>query len=333
MRFALFCFFPALAQAAITGTVMNRTHNTPQPDVRVLMTQFSGGTMMPAGSARTDAQGRFTLDTEAQGAHLFQAFYQGVTYSLSVPSGSSNTAIEIPVWEASPKGVAAKADQHMVLLETDGQELVVNETIIYKNDGTTTWSDPADGTIRFYVPEAAQKQLRVRATSPGGLPIERDPQKTAEKNVYTVDFPVKPGETRFDVSYKMAVTAPVTFSSRVMHEEGKVRLVVPQGITLEAKMIKELGREPTSQAAIYEVEGRAYAVTISGKGALRNLESTERSEDDSPRIEQIQPRIYDRLPWILGLSLGLLAVGFWSLYQRDRSQGPAPPATGNKRKA
>ena len=302
--------------AAIDGTVINKTTSRPQPGVTVTLTKLGQGGMAPAGSVKTDKDGKFSLEGDAAGAHLLQASYQGVTYSMSLTPGSPVNGVELMVYDASRARGAAKVDQHMVLLETDGQELVVNETLIYKNDGTTTWANPSEGTLRFYLPEAAQSQMRVRALSPNGMPVERTPLKSGEKNVYYVDFPVKPGETRFDISYKMPATDPVSFTGRTLHKDGKVRLVVPQGIQAVGTGIKMIGTEPQSQATIYDVETPDYKVVLTGSGAMRALEPTQRTEEEGPSIEQIHPRIYGQMYWILGLSLALLALGFWSLYQR-----------------
>jgi len=301
---------------AIDGTVINKTTSRPQPGVTVTLTKLGEGGMAPAGSAKTDRDGRFSLEGDAAGAHLLQASYEGVTYSMSLTRGQPANGVELFVYDASRAKGAAKVDQDMILLETDGQNLVVNETLIYQNSGNTTWSNPSEGTLRFFVPEAAQSQMRVRAMSPNGMPVERTPLKASEKNVYYVDFPVKPGETRFDVSYKMPVSEPVTFTGRTLHKEGKVRLVVPRGVVAEGDGIKMLGTEPQSQATIYEVENARYTVTLSGSGAIRSLEPAERGEEEGPSIEQIPPRIYGQMYWILGLSLALLALGFWNLYQR-----------------
>lgn len=310
---ALLCL-PAFG--AIDGTVINKTTSRPQAGVTVTLTKLGQDGMTQAGSVKTDQNGRFALEGDASGAHLLQASYQGVTYSMSLAQGQPLNGIEVLVYESSRAAGAAKVDQHMVLLETDGQDLVVNETLIYQNSGNTTWSNASEGTLRFYIPEAAQAQMRIRAMSPNGMPVERTPLKSGEKNVYYVDFPVKPGETRFDISYKMAATDPVTFSGRTLHKDGKVRLVVPQGIKAEGEGIKPLGTEPQSQATIYDVETANYKVTLTGSGAMKSLAPTERGEDEGPGIEQIPPRVYGQAYWIIGLSLAILALGFWSLYQR-----------------
>jgi hypothetical protein len=55
--------------------------------------------------------------------------------------------------------------------------------------------------------------------------------------------------------------------------------------------------------------------------------SPDASSDDNsgaPQITEIQPRVYSKLLWILGISLAILGLGFMLLY---RSAKPAPAET------
>jgi hypothetical protein len=74
-----------------------------------------------------------------------------------------------------------------------------------------------------------------------------------------------------------------------------------------------LGREPGTQATIYEVREAAYTVEIQGAAA-------EAGEDSGPSVEEILPRVYDHLGWILIPTFLALLLGFILLY---RSRAPA----------
>ena len=60
--------------------------------------------------------------------------------------------------------------------------------------------DAANGTLHFYLPPEAKGIVSVTINAPGGMPIQRPAEKTNQPNVYKVSYPIKPGETRFDVS-------------------------------------------------------------------------------------------------------------------------------------
>lgn len=303
--------------AEVNGTVVNKTLGQPQPGVKVTLTKLGQGGMVPSGSVETDRRGTFRFAAGGPDMHLIQATYQGVTYNLSVQAGSPTTGLQIFVYEASSTPIP-NVDQHMILIETDGKEVVVNEAVLYKNETNAAWVDPARGTLRFWVPPAAGDNVLTRATAPGGMPIERQPKRGGEKGAWFVDYPVKPGgDTRFDISYKLPAGSPSALQGRILHGPGPVRIIVPQGIQIEGDGITPLGAEPSSKAAIFDVTGKDYKITITGAGQLRAAQPqpTERSEEDGPRIESIAPPGYDRNRWVLlGLMLGVLALGFAAQY-------------------
>jgi len=161
------------------------------------------------------------------------------------------------------------------------------------------------------------------------MPLEREPKKGA--GFYYLDFPVKPGETRFDISYKMPAKQPLVLTGKVLHD-GPSRLVVPQGMQVEGPGLKPLGKEPQSGADILDMAPGAYEFKISGAGALRAGNGAPQGEapqeeEDGPRIEQILPPGYSKMwKWALGLMLAFLTLSFAAHYLKT-------PAVGGKRKA
>jgi hypothetical protein len=322
MRSLLILLAALPAVAAIEGTVVNKTTGKPQPGVQVTLTRLTDKGMQPAASGTSDAQGRFNLDSDAASAHLIQARYQGVAYSAQLQPNQPQ--VEIAVYEAAAKVSAAEVTQHMILVETDGQELVVNETLIYANDSQTTWYNPK-GTARFYIPASAGENRMARAIAPGGLPVDRPLLPAGERQVFAIDFPVKPGETRFDISYKIAAQAGGTLGGRVLHDGTPARLVVPKGIQVEGQGLEPAGAEPSTGAAVFTIKERDFSIKVSGAGQLRRAEAAETSEEDGPRIQVMQPPGYER-SWklFLGLAVLSLALAFAAHYLRGAGQeGPA----------
>jgi len=327
------CALPLLA--AIEGTVINKTTGQPQAGVKVSLTKLGQGGMQAGGSTTSGANGAFKFESDAASAHLLQALWQGVTYNIQLQPGAATTGIKVEVYDALAKVSAVDATQHMILVETDGKEVVVNETVIFQNDSQTTWYDPKTGSLRFTAPPEAGKDVKARAIAPGGMPVEREP-KQLEKGVYAVDFPVKPGETRFDISYKLPAKEPTALDGKILHAPGPVRFVVPKGVTLEGENLTALGNEPKSGAAIFDLKGDVYKVKISGSGTLRASEAADSQEapaatdreEDGPRIQQILPPGYERqYKWALGLILAILALSFYAQYIKS------PPSQGSKPKA
>lgn len=318
-RACALCLLAVLpAWADVSGVVVNRTTGKPQPGVVVSLTSMGQGGMAPAGAARTDAEGRFTIRGGASGPMLLQAIYKGVLYSRAVQGGGP---VEVDVFESSPKVPEVRMTQHMILVEGDGKEWVVNETILFENPSSLTWNDPEHGTLRFTVPEAAGSNVRVRATSPSSVPVEREPRRV-QAGEYALDFPVKPGgETRFDISYKFPAEGAPVLKGRILHPPGPVRLVVPEGIRVEGAALKELGQEPGTRAMIYDVTTPEYELKLAGTGQLASAPATEQ-EEDGPRIERILPPGYERW-WKVALALAaaFLALSFWAQWLKSASAG------------
>jgi len=321
----LFLAASAMLSAAVTGVVVNKTTGKPQAGVTVTMTKFGAGGMEPAGSTKTGADGRFTFETDGGSAHLLQAEYQGVRYSA--PMGQAAGApLELVVYNSSARVPEAKAEQHMIMIETNGEELVVNETIVFSNPSQSTWLDPKAGTVKIFVPPAAGENIMARVIAPGSMPVDRQPVKTATANVWTVDYPVKPGETRFDFSYKLPAAAGGVLQTKLLNAAASPKLVLPTGVEAAGEGIVNLGSEPTTKASVFDITAKELKLTISGSGALAVVPSNEQ-ESEGPRIRPIAPPGYERnWKWMLGLTLAFLTLGFTAHYLKGTA------AAINKRK-
>lgn len=317
MKRALALLLAAWPLAAADGTVVNGTGGKPAAGVIVTLYKLGQGGMSPVETVKTDAQGRFATKADAQGPHLLQVIFDGVVYSRMLPPGSPSTGLTVDVYNSSRQAGPARVAQHMVLLEPSGSQLNVSETYIFNNDGKTTFNNPAEGTLRFWMPAAAKGIVQVNATAPGGMPVQRPAEKTAKSGVYKVDFPIKPGETRIDLRYLVPFQDNGTFEGKVLYTgQGPTRLVAPNGVTLAGDGLQSLGAEPQSQAAIYEVKGDSYQVRIQGTGSLAAAQNAD-TQDSGPQIEQVMPKVWDNVRLILGLALGILALGFILLYRAD----------------
>ncbi len=324
-------FFAAavLAFGAIDGTVHNETTGKVQPGATVTLYKLSENGLEQVESVKTDAQGNFRIQAAQKGPRLLQSAYDGVTYNHMLPPGAPESGVSLQVYNSSKQPGGAAVDQHMVLLEPVRGELMVSETLVYKNAGKTTYNDPDGGTIKFFLPPAAKGTVQVNGTAPQGMPIRRAADKTAKPDIYKVDFPIKPGETRIDITYTMPFVSPGTFEGKVLQKGGATRIVAPAGVTLTGTGITSLGAEPRTKASIYNVDGAEYKIEIAGTGALRRGQSeAEEAPNEGPSIEQIPPKIYGNMKWIMALALSILALGFVLLYRTQVAGESAAPAKG-----
>jgi hypothetical protein len=213
---------------------------------------------------------------------------------------------------AAGAGAGPAVTQHMVLLEPLEGRLQVRESLIVSNGGSAHVA--ASGVARVHVPDAGVGTLSAGALAPGRSPAALEAVPAGRAQVYTVNFAIPPGETRFDFSYSIPFQTPGTFSGRILHQEGTVNLVVPAGVSLKGEGVEFAGQEPRSQAAIYSLKGSTYKVEVQGGGSIPSGAGGNSGEGGA--LSKIQPRIYDGLYTILGLLFAVLAVGFVMLYRK-----------------
>jgi hypothetical protein len=295
--------------AAVDGVIVNGTTGQPQTNTVVMLIQPTQAGMQTLGTTKTDAQGKFSFDNnDDSGPRLIQAIFQGVQYNRMVPPGMPSTGLQIPVYASTNKAGIAKVTQHFIVLQPGEKEMTVSEGLLYVGDPSLTYYDPVNGSVRFYVPPEAKGLTSVTVNPAGGMPIQRPALKTKEPNIYKVDYPVRPGETRFDVNYTLPTTSPMIFSDQLLHTKASSNLVVPSGVTVKSDDLELAGQEPKTQASIYRIKNASFKVEVDGTGSLQQSEG---SADDSgqPQVQEVKPRIYESLYWILGMAFAILGLG------------------------
>ena len=198
----------ATLSAAITGTVINKTTGKPQAGATVALNKLGqqlGIEMID--QAKSGPDGSFTINQDIAGPtpYLIRTAFDGVTYNHMLPPGSQTAGLTIEVYNASKQPGQAKVTKHMLLFQPSGGQMTINETYLFENDGQTAWNDPGAGTLHFFLPVSAEGKVTAEVTAPGGMPIGAPTAKTAKPDIYEIDYPVKPGETRFDLTYSGAL--------------------------------------------------------------------------------------------------------------------------------
>jgi len=331
LKYYLLVFCVAVpALAAIDGKVVNQTIGKPQPGATVTLYKLGQAGPEQIESVKSAADGTFHISKDAQGPgpRLVQAAYQDVTYNRILPPGSPSNNITVDVYTSAKRQGAARVSQHMVFFEPVRGQLMVGETYMFKNDGKVTYNDVDGGTLKFFLSPAANGAVQVNATAPQGLPVPQAADKTSTANVYKLAFPIKPGETRIDLSYSVPFSPPGKFEGKILYKGGPTRLVAPNGVTIKGNDIQSIGQEPRTQASIYNVKSDSFKIEISGSGTLRQSDDGA-EEGGGASIEQIPPRLYDNIKWILALAFGILTLGFILLY---RAHVPETALVANKGK-
>ena len=131
--------------------------------------------------------------------------YQDVQYNQVLPPDAPTKGVRLSVFNAtSQMSQASVKQQHALVLEPGQDGIRVNETFLIENSGKTTLLDPVKGSVQFFLPKAVQGTTKVSIQAPGGMPITRAPEKTSQADVFKVSYPIKPGETDYEVGLHSA---------------------------------------------------------------------------------------------------------------------------------
>jgi hypothetical protein len=325
MRRVLALLLAALPLGAVDGVVTNRSAGRAQAQATVSLFKLGGAGPEMIESVKTGADGKFAFAAKLDGPGMVQAVYQGVVYTRMLQGGAPQTGLSVEVFDVVKQ--APPVAQHMVLFEPAAGRLAVTENFLFQNEGNTTYHDPANGTLRYYVPPGAEA-IQITATAPQSVPVRQAPLKTATANVYKLDLAIKPGETSVQISYTLPYQPPLKFASRRLFRGGPTSLIAPDGVQIAGEGLEPRGQEPRTRASIFQTSAATYGVEISGEGALRQ-QGGDSGEEGGPAIEQILPRIYREQGWILGLSFGALFCAFVLMWRRG-AQPAAPPRGRDK---
>jgi len=312
---------PASLLAAIEGTVINGTTGKPEPSVKISLVQPGAGGMQAIASSTSDANGAFHIDHDLPPPPaLLQADYKGVTYTQVQPPGRPTTGIQFQIYESAAKPPQGMQMAHLIMIEPSPTSLEISETFLIRNESTTTFQDSSNGTAQFYPPKGAGDKVEVSVTPPTQMTIRRTAEKAAKPGSFKINYPVRPGETRYDMHYTLPVSE--TLSGKVIDGERPTTIVTPLSVRISGDGIKEIGVEQEVQARLYQVTAPSFAVKIEGTGSIRERQQGKPPPDEDPgqpKTTEILAKIYDRMYWVLGLTFGILALGGTLLYRK----GPA----------
>lgn len=316
---------PAFGQ--IDGTVVNASTGMPQSGVTVnLIHPSQDEGMQTLGTAPSGPDGSFQIAKPLPPPPaILRVTFKGVEYNQVVPPGSPSTGLRLSVYETTNKFTPEMGEQHLIVVDSAPEGLAISETFLLQNSGKTTFSDPVNGSIQFYLPKSAQESSRVTINAPNGMPITRAPEKTSQPDVFKEGYPIKPGQTQYDVGYRLPNSTKFTEKKL---GSGPTILVTAESVKLSGDGLKDDGVKELGQggpvAHVYEVEAKAgasYEVSVDGTGTLQagqDSGSAEEGDDSgSPKPKAGEARVYERLPWLLGLIFGMLALGGVLLYRRS----------------
>ena len=207
---ALCLFGSAGAFAAqISGTVINGTTNKPSSGDEVVLLSLASG-MEEIAHTKTDAQGHYTLTAPDDGAqHLVRVARQSVHYFKPVPPGA--TTADVTIYDAATQLSGIVTEARVFHLQASAGSLEVSDLYVLNNNSLPPRSRIGNQTLAVNLPDGAEMG-EASMTGPSGMPLTVASVPSGVKNRYAFDFPIRPGETRFEVFYKLPYSGQYEFS-------------------------------------------------------------------------------------------------------------------------
>jgi hypothetical protein len=256
----------------LTGTVKNGTTNKPAAGDDVVLLSLGQG-MEESGRTKTDAKGNFSLKLDnATSPHLVRIIHEEVTYHRMAPPGT--TSVDVQVYDVSKKvdGISVTAD--VMRFQAQGGELQGIRLFAVNNASDPPRTQMSDESFEFYLPDGAQIDQSMAMTA-GGQPINSAPVPQKEKNRYAFLFPLRPGETQFQVSYHMPYSGAASFDPKTLYGAKHFVVVMPKAMQFTAgpgtafqPMNDPRQGDAVVQVASDTTAGQALAFKISGTGTL-----------------------------------------------------------------
>jgi hypothetical protein len=256
--------------ATINGTVTNKTTGKPSAGDTVGVINTAQG-MDEITKVTSDASGAFHVDAPNGGQILLHVTHKGAEYFKTVPPGSVN--VDVEVYDSAAKIAGITSEALVLRAETDpgGKTLNVSENFFVQNASTPPRTEYGGNTIDFYLPKGAQITQSL-ASSPGGLPTNTKVVPIdAASGHYAFTFPVRPGETRFQVTYTLPYSGKQAFSLKLSMPTGDVAIMLPKAMQFDGgAQFQSITPDPNSQSydAHSPAAGQPVAFTISGTGQL-----------------------------------------------------------------
>lgn len=259
----------SLLAATVTGTVTNKTVNKPSAGDDVVLIAFGQG-MQEAARTKTDAAGHYSINVPDSGMHLIRVDHQKAAYFQPVPPGT--TTANVDIYDVLPKvqGVSTEAD--VVRVETDQQGLHVIENYFVKNDSNPPRTQFSPRAYEIYLPPDARIEGSA-AKGPGGMPVSSSPIPTGEKGYYAFVFPVRPGETQFQITYHLPYNGSFQFTPKLSLPTQNLAVILPKSMTFAAgssSAFQPINDDVNVQTFLLRgiVPSQAIAFTVSGNGSM-----------------------------------------------------------------
>jgi hypothetical protein len=213
----------------ITGVVTNGTTRQPAAGDPVVLIALRER-MQEIAKTTTDAKGHFSIESTDPGTHLLRVDHQGATYFQAAPPNTPNVDIQVYDVDKTVSGVTTEASA--LRIKPDQQGLRVSQSFFINNISNPPRTQFSDHSYEIYLPPGAKVNASA-ASGPGGTPVQVFPVPLADKNHYAFVFPLRPGETVFELQYHLRYSGSLAFDPRLTTPATTFIVMMPKSMTFK----------------------------------------------------------------------------------------------------
>jgi hypothetical protein len=279
-NFALLCGVLLLTSFAaaqtLTGTVNNSTTGKPSAGDEVIVFSLEQG-IRESSRTNTDALGQFSFKlNNAQRPYLVRIIHQGMTYHRIAPAETTSVAIEVYDVARNVNGIGVVAD--IMRIQAANGQITVTRDFGVRNTSNPPRIQLNVRNLEFYIPDGAHViKNSGTAIIENGNPVKSAPVPEGEKNRYAFVFPLRPGLTRFEVTYRIPYSGSANLDPKSIYPLEQFMVMLPKSIHFKAtghapgfKLIHfPNAPDATVQVVSNASEKQNLAFNISGEGMLK----------------------------------------------------------------
>jgi hypothetical protein len=261
------CF--AATNNAISGSVRNATTGKPEAEDEIVLIRLLDG-MQEEARTKTDAQGGFALNVQFPSTrYLVRVVHQGVNYDQEVSPGSTVT---IDVFDSASKVKGISGRIEIIRVGSQSNSLHISDMYDIKNESNPPVTQASERTFEVYLPAKA-KIDSVLAAGPGGGGVKISATAVkGEPGHYTMNFPLRPGETKFAVNYDLPYAGRADFHPRLAYPVQQLAVMFSPSMTFHTPSTSFhsiINNKDLQVQAANQVEaGEGPSFEISGNGVL-----------------------------------------------------------------
>jgi len=278
----------ALGASNITGSVRNQSRGEPAAGDEVVLARLDRG-MQEEARARTDSRGAFTFNVQhPDKPYLVRVFHQGVSYDQQASAGQ---ALSIQVFDAATHVGGITGTIEILRTGTNGNLLHVSDLVEIKNVSSPPLTQAGKRTFEVYLPANAKIDSVLAAGSGRMSMMISAAPVPGQPGHYTVNFPLRPGTTKFAFNYDLPYDGHATFHPKFAFPVQQLAVMIPPSMKFSSRSpafkILAIGNSLYQvQAANQLTAGKGPEFELSGTGALPRLgdQANSQASAESPVI-------------------------------------------------